>query len=81
MSLTENSLRKVLEGISRDIVEREGRRNPIMVNCVGDRLRDSLEQYESSLDSACRYVMIRNPVVMTKDFTLLGSGKNKENEK
>lgn len=43
-------------------------RDEVMRRCVDEKLSNALELYKSELEDTCRYIMIRNPVVITKEM-------------
>lgn len=48
--------------------KRISHRDEIMRRCVGEKLSNALELYRSELEDTCRYIMMRNPVVITKEM-------------
>lgn len=75
MNLDDNNFKHKLLRICNKIVERETRKTSMMVECVSNKLTNSVELYEQDLLDTCRYVMMRNPLVMVKDFTVLGKSE------
>lgn len=64
----EDNLKKTLLDASAMTKERIAHRDEIMERCVKEKLSNSLELYKSELEDTCRYIMIRNPVVITKEM-------------
>lgn len=61
-----------------DIIKKRSKRHKkVMLECIKQKLDNSLNFYESNLEDTCRYIMIRNPVVITREMHQVSSGKKK----
>lgn len=75
-----NSLKQTLLDASAEVKMRIGRRDSLMKECVSGKLSDSLEVYGDDLDDTCKYILIRNPIVITREMSqLMGMLKKEKN--
>ncbi len=73
-------MKSVLLEASDTIKYRSKRHKRIMLECVKRKLDNSLSLYESNLEDTCRYIMIRNPVVITREMHQVSSGRKRKDE-
>lgn len=69
MSSTESKLASTLTSTHKEIMRRVHRKNNMMAECIQHKLDNSLDLYESDLEETCRYILIRNPITITKNVT------------
>lgn len=77
MSLTDNKFKNTLLILNKEISERLKKSEDIMYSCVKSKLQNTLTMYESELEGTCNYILIRNPVVISHNLSLLDREENK----
>ncbi len=63
-----SNLKSILLKANSITKERAQRHDKLMKACVKKKLDNALEVYQSELEDTCRYIMIRNPLVITKEM-------------
>lgn len=69
ISTVRNDFKSTLLEASEEAVRRMGRKNDLMRECVSGKLSGSLEVYGDDLDDTCRYILTRNPIVITREMS------------
>ncbi len=69
ISTVRNDFKSTLLEASEEAVRRMGRKNDLMRECVSGKLSGSLEVYGDDLDDTCRYILMRNPIVITREMS------------
>ena len=73
-------LKDILLSTIDQIEKLEAREAEIMKDCINKKLERSLSNYESELESTCRYVLTRNSITMIKALSTVEKPKEQEEE-
>ena len=77
-SIGKDDAKSILLAASAEAKRRIERRESLLKECVRGKLSDSLMVYGDCLDDTCRYILMRNPIVITRDLCIMmnrGKGK------
>ena len=80
ISTVRNDLKATLLEASGETKRRIERKDDLMRECVGGKLSGSLDVYSDDLDDTCRYILIRNPIVITREMSQM-MGRLKKGKK
>lgn len=80
-SIGKNDAESVLHAASAEAKRRIERRESLLKECVKGKLSDSIGVYGDCLDDTCRYILMRNPIVITRDLCMMmNKGRGKAND-
>lgn len=80
-SIGRDDAKSVLLDASSEARRRIGRKESLLKECVKGKLSDSLGVYGDCLDDTCRYILMRNPIVITRDLCMMmGKGKGRDDD-
>jgi hypothetical protein len=65
--------KQVILDASAEARRRIERKESLLKECVKGKLSDSLGVYGDCLDDTCRYILMRNPIVITRDLCMMMS--------
>jgi len=80
MSSIESSFEKSIITIAKEVKERLDRQSSVMKDCVEFKLQNTLTLYEEEFENTCNYILIRNPVLITKEIGEVITEKKKEED-
>lgn len=72
-SIGKDDAKSILLDASAEVRRRIEGNESLLKECVKGKLSDSLGVYGECLDDTCRYILMRNPIVITRDLCMMMS--------